>query len=147
MNTPLQKFPRTLGLWGLAPQIICVGTALGDQELKWTSLALGYGYAALIFSFLGGLWWGLALMTPRAPGWIYVAAVAPSLIGLATYAPWIFGWSWPGPSLVTLGICLTASPLVDRTISKHIVLPLGWMQTRMLLSLGLGGLTLILATF
>ena len=109
--------------------------------MRWGALAIGYAYAALIFSFLGGVWWGLALRQDKAPLWIYVVAVLPSLIGVATYLPWIWGYRWPGPSLIILGLLVAASPLVDLKIGGS---PAGWMQLRWILSLGLGSLTVVL---
>ena len=80
-------------------------------------LALAYGYAALIFSFSG---WGLVgdrpFHTPRATLDLHRGGVAPSLIALALWFPWMVGWSWPGPELVVLGLLIAASPLVDRAI-------------------------------
>jgi hypothetical protein len=63
------------------------------------------------------------------------------LISLAAYLPWIFGWSWPGPSLVVMAACLLLSPLVDRELALTISLPQGWLTLRRNLSLGLGALT------
>ena len=143
----LPKLATRVGIAGLLPQAIAVLIVIGGGEYRWSALAVGYGYAALIFSFLGGVWWGQALSTARTPGWIYAAAVAPSLIALGTYLPWIYGRDWPGPSLAVLGVCLIASPLVDRAIGRSIPLPDGWMKLRWILSSGLGGLTLLLAAF
>ena len=102
---------------------------------------MGFGYAALIFSFLGGVWWGIGVARDDAPGWIFAVAVAPSLIALAAYLPWIGGYAWPGPSLLVIGACLLLTPLVDRAIG---VLPAGWLALRLKLSLGLGAMTLAL---
>ena len=99
----------------------------------------------LIFSFLGGVWWGMAIATPSAPKWAYAAAVMPSLIGFAAYLPWIFGWTWPGPQLVVISLALLLSPLVDLQLARTIALPKGWLGLRRTLSLGLGSLTAILA--
>jgi Protein of unknown function (DUF3429) len=145
MPFQLPKIARLLGLWGLAPQIFFLATGFVDPELKWTMVALGFGYAVLIFSFLGGIWWGLALRQQEVPAWAYVLSISPSLIGLVSYAPWIFGWTWPGPSLILLGLCLTLSPWVDQRLEKYVALPKGWLGLRWTLSLGLGGLTVILA--
>ena len=77
-----------LGLAGLLPQFACVAALyLGSEEWRYTAQAIAFGYAALIFSFLGGMWWGIAAMAPAAEnrrtiGWVWVAAVAPSLIAL-----------------------------------------------------------------
>ena len=135
------------GYAGLLPQIIAVLMILSDDELRWIGLAAAYGYAAFIFSFLGGIWWGFGVIARKEgidAGPIFMTAVAPSLIAFATYLPWIFGLDWPGPSMLLLGLCLMLSPLVDRWLQSQCHLPDGWMRLRWHLSLGLGGLTLIL---
>lgn len=140
----LQRRARLLGYAGQLPQVLAV-ILLADPQTRWIAMAGGFGYAALIFSFLGGVWWGVGISNPQAPRWIYVAAVLPSLIGLAAYVPWIFGWPWPGPSLIVLGLCLLASPVVDREMALKLPLPDGWVRLRSHLSVGLGLLTLMLA--
>ena len=57
---PLTKTARLLGLAGLLPQLIAVLFLLDGSGMRWIATAGGYGYAALIFSFLGGLWWAIA---------------------------------------------------------------------------------------
>jgi hypothetical protein len=141
----LPQTARLLGLAGLAPQVIITLFALSSDQWQWVALAAGYAYAAFIFCFLGGVWWGVALRESEPPGWIYGAAIAPSLISLATFIPWTLGWSWPGPALLVLGTCLILSPLVDQCIRRVIPLPDGWLPLRTTLSLWLGGLTLLLA--
>ena len=136
---------KWLGYAGLLPQILAVAMILYDPTLEWIALAGGYGYAAFIFSFLGGVWWGLALNAANSPGWLYPVAVAPSLIALASYLPWIWGHEWPEPSLSILAVCLLLSPMVDFTLGRHIPLPAGWMRLRVHLSTGLGLLTMVLA--
>ncbi|WP_271078592.1 DUF3429 domain-containing protein [Aurantiacibacter sp. MUD61] len=139
---------RTLGFAGILPQLACALAAwFGPDEWLWTALAIGWAYAALIFSFLGGLWWGMAAASPdearRAPAWLWVASVAPSLIALATYIPWVVGETWPGPSLTFLAIGITLSPLVDMRLVT--LRPSWWMGLRLPLSLGLGASTFALA--
>lgn len=150
-TTSSSSLPQTAliaGYSGLLPQILAAILVFTDSEYRWTGLAAAYGYAALIFSFLGGIWWGFGMTarkTDAAAGPIFILAVAPSLIALATYLPWIWGWEWPGPSLAWIGIFLLASPLADRWLQHRCHLPAGWMTLRWHLSLGLGGLTLLLA--
>lgn len=135
---------RWLGLLGLAPQALAL-LASHDAQWHWAGIAAGCLYAALIFSFLGGIWWAQALLC-RAPRWRdHLLAVAPSLIAFAAVLPWCFGWRWPAPSLVVLGLCLLASPLVDLHLRRAYALPDGWIRLRMTLSGGLGLLTLLLA--
>ncbi|MBD8639851.1 DUF3429 domain-containing protein [Sphingomonas sp. CFBP 13733] len=137
---------RLLGLSGLLPQIGAVALLLGnDPASRFSALAVAYAYAALILSFLGGLWWGLAARTEVAPRWLWFASVAPSLIALVTAWPWMVGLRWPGPSLVVLGISLIGALLVDRALVRAGIAPPGWMALRVPLSLGLGVLTLAAA--
>lgn len=141
---PLDGRARLYGYAGQLPQLLAVAL-LTDPETRWIALAGGFGYAALIFSFLGGVWWGVAISNPQAPRWAYIVAVLPSLIALAAYLPWVFGWVWPGPSLLVIGFCLLLSPAVDREMALKLPLPDGWVGLRSRLSFGLGALTLLLA--
>jgi cbb3-type cytochrome oxidase subunit 3 len=145
---PIPKAAFIAGYAGLLPQIIAAAMVVSGSEYRWTGLALAYGYAAFIFSFIGGMWWALGATTRKddtSANGIFALAVAPSLLALATYAPWILGWEWPGPSMAWLGFFLLLSPLADRWLSARCALPAGWMQLRWHLSIGLGGLTLLLA--
>ena len=148
--TASQKFAlpviaSALGLAGLVPLGLVVAALLfGGPEVRFAALSLGYAYAALIFSFLGGVWWGLATMGgSRTPRWTWVAAVVPSLLALATAWPWATGGNWPSPSLLVLGLLLGLSPLVDLRLKAAGLTPAGWMVLRMPLSLGLGFLTIL----
>lgn len=147
---PIPKAAFIAGYAGLLPQLIAAAMVLSGSEYRWTGLAAAYGYAAFIFSFLGGMWWGLGVTTRKddASSYaIFALAVAPSLLAFATYLPWIWGLEWPGPSMAWLGIFLLLSPLGDRWLSSRCKLPVGWMKLRLQLSIGLGGLTLLLAGF
>lgn len=137
---------RLLGLSGLLPQLGAVALLLsGDPQSRFSALAIAYAYAAIILSFLGGLWWGLAARTDSPPRWLWFASVAPSLIALVTAWPWMVGLRWPGPSLVVLGVSLIGALLVDRALVRAGIAPPGWMALRVPLSLGLGVLTILAA--
>ena len=137
---------RLLGLSGLLPQLGAVALLLsGDPQSRYSALAIAYAYAAIILSFLGGLWWGLAARTDSPPRWLWFASVAPSLVALVTAWPWMVGLRWPGPSLVVLGISLIGALLVDRALVRAGIAPPGWMALRIPLSLGLGILTILAA--
>jgi hypothetical protein len=141
------ELPRSaivLGISGLLPQILVLGLTFDDAD-RFVGLAAGYFYAALIFSFLGGLWWGVAISNSSAPKWIFVAAIMPSLIAFATGVPWMTGAPWPGPSLVVLGMMLLASVLVDWKLRVLKLISAEFLGLRVILSAGLGLLTLMLA--
>lgn len=132
---------RALGYAGLLPQVAALLAVFKGGEWAWTALALAYAYAALIFSFLGGIWWGIGIARPESPRWIFLVGVCPSLIGLGLWWPWMAGWTWPGPELIVLGVCLAASPLVDTAIGLK---PDGWLALRRNLSIGLGALSVVI---
>lgn len=145
---PHSALPRPLvllGLAGIAPQALCLALVLLSGSLRWIGLAAGCLYAAIILSFLGGLWWMAGLLARRTEAWIYGVAVLPSLAGWAALLPWIFGWPWPGPSLVALGGLLLATPLVDRLLARAVPFPPGWLRLRVAMAGGLGLLTMALA--
>lgn len=140
-SNSLGRAARLLGYSGLIPQLIAVGLAWFDGEWRYVAIAAGFAYAALIFSFLGGVWWGQTVTSGRGGVGAFLAAVLPSLIGLALFLPWTFGWEWPGPALLYLGLFIGLSPLVDRALG--FAKP-DFMRLRTQLSLGLGVLTIML---
>jgi hypothetical protein len=138
---------RTLGYAGLLPQAAAaLLLATGSLDYRFYALALAFAYAALIFSFLGALWWGLAAAQPeRAPAWVWPIGVLPSLLALASCLPWVIGAEWPVPSLLLLALGIAASVLVDRRLDRLGLCPPGWLRLRLHLSLGLGALTFLCA--
>lgn len=137
----LSPAARVLGYAGLLPQVFCVGMVVSGHEWRYSALAGGFAYAAAIFSFLGGVWWGQALQSGRATTGAYVVAVMPSLLAVALFLPWTFGWEWPGPALLYLGALIALSPLIDRALGFA---QGDFLQLRWHLSLGLGGLSIAL---
>ena len=141
---PLPRIAFVLGIAGLAPQVIALLATFNEAD-RYIGLAAGYFYAALIFSFLGGLWWGVAVNRKDAPEWLYVAAVLPSLIAFVSGVPWMTGEEWPGPSLMLLGVCILASGFVDYRLFKRALIDRSLMQLRFGLSFGLAATTIALA--
>jgi hypothetical protein len=143
-QSPLPPAARVLGYAGLAPQLICLAMVVGGHEWRYSAVAGGFAYAAAIFSFLGGVWWGQTLASGRASTAAYVLAVLPSLLAFALFLPWTWGWEWPGPALFYLGALILASPLVDRALGMA---DAAFLQLRWHLSIGLGALTIALGVF
>ena len=141
----LSKYAMWLGFAGLLPQalacVLVIATRDWDIYIKVSSFA----YATLIFSFLGGVWWGNALSAPKSHLWIFIAAVCPSLIAWIAAILIFADFKWLPYSTSAIAIGLIISPLVDQQIGKIIVQPNGWMRLRWMLSIGLGFLTLTLA--
>ena len=141
--------PRLLGLAGLLPQAACLIAALFGPA-DWADMARSFAalYAALIFTFLGGTWWGIAAAAPAAERrgglrWMWVAAVLPSLVAAGALAGWLSGL-WPvEPVLVSLGSGLLMALGVDARIRT--LAPRWWMGLRAPLSVLLGAMTIAIA--
>lgn len=146
MQNNLSFSATFLGLAGLLPQLLCL-VAVFDDNTRFIALSAGFLYAAVIFSFLGGFWWGLAVASPGAPQWVYSVAVIPSLLAVASGIPWMIGTTWPGPSLALLGISLIAVLWVDVRLNRLNIMPDWMLRLRIVLSSGLGLATLALAAF
>ncbi len=139
LPSPLPPLAMKLGWAGLLPMVgALIAVMSGDPRWEYAAFALGHAYAALIFSFLGGLWWGLAARADNASGWLWIASVIPSLLALLTFVPWIIGLPWPGYSLIALGMAIMASLWVDIRAVAAGYTPNGWLRLRTPLSLGLG---------
>lgn len=143
----MSSLARWLGLAGLIPQILLAAVVTGlPAKFGPPAIGLALVYSGLILSFIGGAWWGLAAQDKvRVPSWIWLAAIAPSLIAFAAIGAWTIGWS-PGPSLMITGTSLIAALGVDFKLAANGLCPPGWLRLRTPLSLGLGGLTILIAT-
>lgn len=140
--------PLILGYAGMLPQIAAVATcAFGiDSDI---GPMFAFGYATLILSFLGGIWWGFAMRTAEGSGkdWgqgrIATLAVMPSLFGaglILLSIAHVIAMHW---ALVLLGSAVMLTLLVDRRLRDAGHAPEGWMAMRIPLSMGLGALTIV----
>lgn len=146
-STPLSNRAFFLGLAGLLPQALCCVVALTSLKYGMYVFVSGFAYAALIFSFIGGVWWGQALATPTRHLWIFGAAICPSLIAWVAALLLFSDLKWWSYATAAIAFGLLFSPLIDRQINKVIPQPLGWLKLRWALSIGLGCLTMVLASF
>ena len=131
-----------LGYAGLLPPIVAVAIRLIDPARGGMMLALALFYAALILSFLGGMWWGA--VSARVTGaaltlWLAIAVV-PTLIALVAGGV-LFASVLSATAIVAAG--LLGSLLVDMALVRAGHVPLWWMKLRVPLSVGLAALTLL----
>ena len=131
-----------LGFAGLVPQLAAVVLTLGGEHVAAFGRLIATGYGVLILSFLGGMWWGIAMRREQRQGRLVALAVLPSLVAAA-----ILAWAGlsadegaPGP-LLALGVAIMLTLLVDRHLVSTGEAPQGWTALRAPLSLGLGLLT------
>lgn len=139
-----KTFPRSafwLGYAGLIPQLLALLLSWDGGEKGYVAIAGGFAYAALIFSFLGGVWWGQAIANHKTGAGVYIVSVLPSLFSLALFLPWTLGWDWPGPAMLYLGALISLSPMVDRWLG---LADAAFLRLRWHLSLVLGAITFVL---
>ena len=78
---PVSDTARRLGHAGLVPFVL--GAALvwvvNSEAHPYATLALS-AYAAVIVSFLGGIYWGLAFRHSAPPATLFIWGVVPSLM-------------------------------------------------------------------
>ena len=143
------RYPRLLGFAGLLPQFACLVLAyFGSGEWQDAGRVVGAIYAALIFTFLGGTWWGIAAGAPAAErrgglAWLWIAAVVPSLISAVALGLWLSGRLPIEPVLVTLGGGLMVALGVDSRVGS--LAPRWWLSLRVPLSVVLGVTTIAIA--
>ena len=132
-----------LGYAGLLPQIAAAATCAFDQTTQ-TGGVFAFGYAALILSFLGGIWWGFAMCVGRGQDRTACLSVVPSLVAALLFllsAANVLSLPW---ALVLLGSAVLLTLLVDRRLAAEGIVPDGWMALRVPLSLGLGSITILI---
>lgn len=134
---PVGRVAFALGFAGLLPQ---VAAALLAGLGYFSGGAIAVGYAALILSFLGGMWWGLAMFLRLGQGVLVALAVVPSLVAGALAA---FAFVHLPSALVALGSAILLTLPVDRWLTTRGLAPSNWMALRIPLSVGLGTLTII----
>lgn len=140
---------RILGYAGLLPNLAAIGYMLtlmgrtGTEPLLFATGMSAQVYAALILSFLGGTWWGIAAVrvSPERLWGLLVMAVIPSLFAAAAFAA---AWIAPPPRgiALVLAVGFALSLAGDVRLVRDGLAPRWWMRLRVPLSLGLAAETL-----
>lgn len=142
----ISRWPVWLGAAGLAPQLLLAVTLmLAPAPVAGIARDLALAYAALILSFVGGAWWGLVSRSRTAVrGSVWLMAVAPSLLAFGVLCARGVGLA-SGWGLSIIAAALVGALLFDRRLVANGLCPLGWFRLRLPLSLGLAGLSLLIA--
>lgn len=84
----------------------------------YIGFVVGYFYVVFIFSFLGGLWWGVVVSWKDVFEWLYFVVVVFSLIVFVFGILWMIGVEWSGLLLGLLGIGLIVLIMIDRILFR-----------------------------
>ncbi len=130
-----------LGFAGLLPPMLAVALLLGGIP---AAAPAAFGYALLILSFLGGIWWGFAMRhaDDSPQGRLALLAVVPSLVAFAILLA-ASAFDRPDWGMVATGSAILLTLPVDRALVRRGDAPTDWMRLRVPLSVGLGALTIL----
>ncbi len=135
---------RLLGFAGLLPQVAAMALVFVGGPLGAIGTVMAFAYGALILSFLGGIWWAIAMRrTERSQARLAGVAVLPSLVPLPL-GFLMFAAEQPGLSLILLGSAILMMMTVDARLAASSEVPSNWLRLRRPLSIGLGGMTIVI---
>ena len=140
---------QSLGFAGLLPQgAALAGVVWGGPDWVAYAIVVAIAYAAIILSFLGGIWWGIAMGRRVGQTRLAVLAIAPSLWVFATMLGMLAAgkagvvvelyYAWGATALAA---ALLATIAVDARLERSGEAPAGWTGFRVRLSVGLALLT------
>ena len=114
-----------LGYLGLIPFVLGAVTALLSQELVSLAFQAFILYSLAILSFMGGVHWGLALITGTRQSTRLLISVVPVV------AAWICLIALPAPlTLAVLGGGFIAQWFIDRPILAELPIPSWYLEMR-----------------
>ena len=114
-----------LGYLGLIPFVFGAATALLSQELVSLAFQAFILYSLAILSFMGGVHWGLALITGTRQSTRLLISVVPVV------AAWICLIALPAPlTLAVLGGGFIAQWFIDRPILAELPIPSWYLEMR-----------------
>ena len=114
-----------LGYLGLIPFVVGAVTALLSQELVSLAFQTFILYSLAILSFMGGVHWGLALITGTRQSTRLLISVVPVV------AAWICLIALPAPlTLAVLGGGFIAQWFIDRPILAELSIPSWYLEMR-----------------
>ncbi|WP_198377391.1 DUF3429 domain-containing protein [Neoroseomonas rubea] len=125
-----------LGMSGLLPTLAMLAAMLAWPEAREIAARGGIAYGAVIASFVGGAWWGLAASraAPEDLRRRLVISVVPSLVAWpAVLAP-------PVAGLGLLALLFAVLLPTDRRFLAEGLAPAWWLGLRRPLSFGMAGL-------
>jgi hypothetical protein len=135
-ESTLPRAARLLGLAGLIPTVAMITGLLLLPDWREQIAKAGLAYGAVIASFVGGAWWGLAARAEVVAPRLLVLSVLPSLMAWpALLAP-------PATGLLLLAVVFASLLPTDRRLVAEGIAPAWWMDLRRPLSWGMAVLHL-----
>jgi hypothetical protein len=135
-ESTLPRAARLLGLAGLIPTLAMLAALLALPDWRDGVAKAGLAYGAVIASFVGGAWWGLAARAETVAPRLLALSVLPSLMAWpALLVP-------PATGLLVLAVIFASLLPTDRRLVAEGVAPSWWLALRRPLSWGMAVLHL-----
>lgn len=140
-SSPLSATTRLLGFAGLVPQFIALLLVVTGIDSALGAL-MAFLYAAMILSFIGGIWWGFSVAGLEHQGDLSGLAVVPTIVAGILLVARLLGMP-VGWALVAIGSAILMTLIVDRRLVENGRAPRDWMMLRVPLSVMLGAMTIL----
>jgi hypothetical protein len=128
---PIPRPALLLGAAGLLPSLAMPVMLASNDGAAAFALQAGPAYGALIASFIGGAWWGLA--ANKAEGAVLTRWLVLSVLPML--AAWVALLLPPQAGLLMLAVIFALLPLADRAAQAGALAPDWWWRLRLPLSL------------
>ena len=138
---PLTAQTRLLGFAGLIPQLLALLLIVTGIDPALGAL-MAFLYAAMILSFIGGIWRGFSVTAVELQDNLASVAVVPAIIAGILIVARLLGMP-VGWALVAMGAAILLTLIVDRRLVEDGRAPRDWMALRVPLSATLGALTIV----
>ena len=140
-DAPIPSAALRLGLAGLIPFVAMLAAMAMLPDWLLLAVGIGIAYGAVILSFVGGAWWGIAAARAEGP----VQARLLALAILPSFPAWLALLLPPVSALVLLGLSFLALLPADARLARDGLAPGWWFALRRLLSTAMAALHLAMA--
>lgn len=119
-----------LGLTGILPSIAAIAVMLSWPGAKGFAASAALAYGAMVASFVGGTWWGLAALraAPELLSRYLQLAIVPTLVA------WLAVLVQPAAGFAILALLFIVLPPTDRRLQDAGITPTWWLTQRRPLS-------------
>ena len=125
-----------LGLTGILPSLAAIVAMVAWPAAQDVATSAALTYGAMVASFVGGTWWGLAALKapPEALSRYLQLAIMPTLVA------WLAVLVQPATGFAVLAVLFIVLPPTDRRLQAAGITPGWWLAQRRPLSFAMAAL-------